>query len=340
MSVESGTGRRGVFGLVDVGVVLLLVLLGNAVFWLTPGAPIRVGAALVLLFVLPGYALTTAVFPARAPGRTTERGFAARATGLLDRELEEPAAAALTDGERLALAFGLSVALTPLFGLVAQLLAGGIRLVPLGLLVDGFVLLSLAVGVVRRRSVPVEHRYTVSVAGGRDRLGSFVSPGSDGPDVLSVALVVVILVSLGSFSFALVAPQQGATYTELSVLSSTESGTYESINYPTEMSLGANETLKTVVENHEARAVNYTLVIAFQRLDGDGVATVRSSSTASKRVDAGGTWEFEHQVQAQLDGEDLQVAYYLYRGSPPADVSQETAYRYVSFRTTVGDGAS
>ena len=107
--------------------VSLIVTLGTAALviafpeW---SSPLRVVLGLVVVLVIPGFALTSALF--------------ARKDDL--------------DGiERLALSLGLSIAVVPLLGLALNYTPFGIRLVPIVVTITGFVAAMVAIAAVRRR---------------------------------------------------------------------------------------------------------------------------------------------------------------------------------------------
>jgi len=95
--------------------------------------------------LLPGYALTTALFPATAD-RSAGLGT------LRDSVITDTAdsRAGVTVAERLALSFGLSVALLPLFAVILELAAGGLDPLGLFVLVGLVVVAGLAAGTYRR----------------------------------------------------------------------------------------------------------------------------------------------------------------------------------------------
>src|SRR5699024_9247473 len=91
---------------------------------------------------------------ARIDGRSESRSGTA--------ERLDPRRAGSIDGiERVALSFGLSIAITPLIGLVLNFTPFGIRLVPIVLSIGGFTLLATIAAAVRRRELPTVERFRV-----------------------------------------------------------------------------------------------------------------------------------------------------------------------------------
>ena len=95
---------------------------------------IRIILGLPLVLFLPGYALIAALFPRKDD----------------------------LDGiERIALSFGLSIAITPLLGLALNYTPFGIRLTPILIVLSVFTI-ALAIGAyVRRSRIPEEDRFVV-----------------------------------------------------------------------------------------------------------------------------------------------------------------------------------
>jgi uncharacterized membrane protein len=97
-------------------------------------SPIRIILGLPLVLFLPGYALIAALFPRKED---------------------------LDAIERIALSFGLSIAVVPLLGLALNYTPFGIRLLPILIVLSVFTI-SLAISAyVRRSMIPEEDRFSV-----------------------------------------------------------------------------------------------------------------------------------------------------------------------------------
>ena len=124
----------------DLALVILFTLL-CAPFVLIPplnDTPIRIILGLPLVLFLPGYALIAALFPRKDD---------------------------LDAIERVALSFGLSIAITPLLGLALNYTPFGIRLSPVLIVLSVFTI-SLAICAYARRSmVPEGDRFVVRIGG-------------------------------------------------------------------------------------------------------------------------------------------------------------------------------
>ena len=135
----------------DLALVIALTL-ACILFVLAPPlneTPVRVLLGLLLVLFLPGYSLVAALFPRKDD----------------------------LDGiERIALSFGLSIAVVPLIGLALNYTPLGIRLVPVLLGLSLFTVLLAVVAGVRRVWMPEAERFVVVVAG----WGQWLGRGGDG----------------------------------------------------------------------------------------------------------------------------------------------------------------
>ena len=126
---------------IDLALVIALTL-ACILFVLAPRlneTPVRVLLGLLLVLFLPGYSLIAALFPRRDD----------------------------LDGiERIALSFGLSIAVVPLLGLALNYTPFGIRLVPVLLGLSLFTVLLAVVAGVRRVWMPEAERFAVGGGAG------------------------------------------------------------------------------------------------------------------------------------------------------------------------------
>ncbi|MFC6865265.1 DUF1616 domain-containing protein [Halomicroarcula sp. GCM10025817] len=322
--------RSLVAQLADVWLIVGLLAVANVALLLLP-SPVRLLLAGVFLCLLPGYALTTLVFPARR-GRQTANPFR---QNLNDGVLGE--------GERAALSLGLSVALLPLFGIGMAFSALPLTVQNILLVVTAFVVVALAGGTVRRLRTSSDARYKAPFwywlgEGYRGLQGNTVDV------LLNVGLAVVVIAAMSTFAMALTTPQDGVTYTEASLLTESPDGKLVAGNYPTELGPDGRADLVLRVSNHEGEDKVYTVVVQLQRLEAgsEGARAVTERSELLRevqRVESGESWEYDHTVTPTLYGEDLRVAYLVYAGTPPANPTTDNAYRYLSLSVDVTEPA-
>jgi len=122
----------------DLALVILLTL-ACILFVLVPPlneTPVRIILGLLLVLFLPGYSLIAALFPAKDD----------------------------LDGiERIALSFGLSIAVVPLLGLALNYTPLGIRLAPVLVVLSMFTVSLAVVAGVRRQGLSEGERFVVGV---------------------------------------------------------------------------------------------------------------------------------------------------------------------------------
>ncbi len=214
-----------------MGAVLLATGIGNPV------------AILLVLFV-PGYVLAAALFP----GSVTA---------------EKPDIDWL---ERIALSFGLSIAVVPLIGLLLNFTPWGIHFAPI---VVTIVLFTIGVGYAaywRRSRLPPERRLSLAVALGVSDWKEYAALDKS----LTVALVASVVVAAGALAYVVTTPRAGERFTEFYIFGPGGNAS----GYPT--NLITNETGSVIigVVNREAATVNYTV-----RVDVVGVRIVYNATS-------------------------------------------------------------
>jgi len=213
----------------DLTTIITLTVALIAVIIVLPESPVRVVLGLPFILFFPGYSLIAFLFPRRDD------------IGII---------------ERVALSFGLSIAVTPLIGLALNYTPFGIRLVPILLSLSFFNILFCFLAEWRRTRVedpfypfPLErlqHLVTASLRGGNriDR-------------ALTVILIISICCSLITLAYVIVVPKQGEKFTEFYILG--PGG--KAAGYPTNLTVGENASIIIGIANHEYRTVYYGVEI-------------------------------------------------------------------------------
>ena len=309
----------------DLAGVIGVVILTNLAVLLpvVSDTPARIIAGLVFVLFIPGYAFIAALFPEAGSGPTAD-----------DEAVSNPRADGIDGIERVALSFGLSIALVPLVGLVLNFTPWGIRLLPILVSLSGLTLVLTAVAAVRRWAVPADERFRVPyrawLSAGREGL---FSPASRTDAALNVLLVLSILLAAASVGYAVTVPKDGERFSEFYLLTENGDGELVADGYPTEFRQGEGRSLTVGIGNQEHERTEYTVIAELQRVERVGNDTqVRERSELRRFQPTLGyneTWHRQHEVQPEMTGDRLRLQYLLYRGSPPATVDQSTAYREV-----------
>lgn len=231
---------------------------------------LRVALGLPFVLFFPGYTLIAALFPGRED----------------------------LDGiERLALSFGLSIAVVPLIGLMLNYTPWGIRLYPILISLIVFILAMSLLGWRRRNRLPEEKRLKIEVSislpewAGMSRLDR----------ALSVLLAASILFAIGSLVYVVKTPKVGEKFTEFYILGA--GGKAE--GYPRELKVGQEGHVILGVVNHEYQAVEYRAEI---RAGEDVIGRVDGIA-----LDHEGKYESPVGFSLKEPGQKIKVEFLLYR---------------------------
>lgn len=204
--------------MIITGAVLLSVLL-------FPHTIIRTILGLPFLLFFPGYTLVSALFP--------------------DEQ-------ALDKVERIALSFGLSIALTPLVGLLLNYI-WEISLNPILLSLSTLIFALSALAHFRRMAIPREERFDINIRMNMPDWSEY-----DTVDKLLAAGTVLLLISSAVLAaYIIVTPRTGERFTEYYIL-----GPYGMADdYPTELQVNRSGHVIVGVTNREHRAMEYLMVV-------------------------------------------------------------------------------
>ena len=268
----------------DLALVIFLTLLCIPFVLIPPlnETPVRIILGLPLVLFLPGYALIAALFPRKDD----------------------------LDGiERIALSFGLSIAISPLLGLGLNYTPFGIRLTPILIVLSVFTI-ALAIGAyVRRSRIPKEDRFGVDFgAFFKSIKDSFKTTDSKTDKILTAILIISILLAISVTVYVIVTPKEGEKFTEFYVLG--PGGMAE--EYPTNLTVGEEGEVFIGVVNHEYAAVTYQLEL---KVNG-GVIDQKSIVLTHNK-----TWEGPFTFKPKKAGEDQKLEFLLYK------VGEEGIYR-------------
>jgi len=307
-----------------VGLVVLTVLLdASLLLAVGSGSLFFFILELVLLLFLPGYAFVAALFPT-VDGASVFRS-------------EDSGISQL---ERVAFSFALSLALLALTAVVLNNTSWGIRRLPLIAAVTAVTLVGTAVATVRRFAVPPEHRFDIDVS----RFIGAVPPTQFKPnhwsDVVVMVLLVIGIVAAGSsIMFVAGTPTSDERYTELYLLTEDNDGELVASNYPREVLAGEERSVFLRVHNREYRAMNYSVVVERQTLTGAGNGTIEATEEIYRsrpgRLGHNGSWTQEYKISPATAGAPTRIGFLLYSGPAPDDPTTKSSYRSVHLQMNV-----
>ena len=278
----------------DLALVIFLTLLCIPFVLIPPlnETPVRIILGLPLVLFLPGYALIAALFIRKDD----------------------------LDGiERIALSFGLSIAITPLLGLGLNYTPFGIRLTPILIVLSVFTI-ALAIGAyVRRSRIREADRFWVDFGVlFKSIKDSFKTTDSKVDKILTAILIISIVLALSVTVYVIITPKEGEKFTEFYVLG--PGGMAE--EYPTNLTVGEEGEVIIGVVNHEYAAVSYQLEL---KVNG-GVIDQKSIVLTHNE-----TWESPFTFKPKKAGEDQKLEFLLYKNpfnkSVYGEEDEEEIYR-------------
>lgn len=255
--------------LIIVVLSLLLVLLVAV----TTGA-LRIALGLAFILFFPGYTLIAALFPRKVGHEGIER---------------------------LALSFGLSIAVASLIGLALNYTPWGIRLYPILISLLFFIVVMAAIAWYRRRKLPPQERFTPRLGFTLPSLIHFWTGQARWDKILIVLLALAILSAIGTLSYVISEPKPGERFTEFYILEG------KSENYPRVVTLGqsVNVTLGIMNRQHEATAYKIKITI-----DGESIGEIGPVNLNHEEK-----WEQVVTFNPAQAGANQKVDFLLYKGT-------------------------
>ncbi len=275
-----------IFSVIGVSTLLVIFILINEISGFEVQA-LRVILGLPFILFFPGYVLISALYPEK------KRYFNSKGDPITkmewdklieEREDEDASKDDLPDGkgldnlERIALSLGLSIAITPLIGLVLNYTYDwspdhlGIRLIPILISIYSFILITGVVATRRRIRTPVEDRFEIIVDIKVPEEYSIMDKA------LTIGIVVMMIASVSLLVYIIVVPREGEAFTEFYVLGPT--GKAE--KYPRNMLLEEEKFVIIGIGNHEHEKMNYTLVMTISSKASNNTMTSYEHVTVSR----------------------------------------------------------
>ncbi|WP_461866747.1 DUF1616 domain-containing protein [Thermococcus sp.] len=220
----------------DLITIIFLSIILDLVIFYAPESLIRKVLGLGFVLFFPGYVFITALFPNR-------------------RELDNL--------ERLALSFGLSIAIVPLIGLALNYTPWGIRLMPILVSLTVFNIVFSSIAIYRRMRAFEPWIPWINIERLKEELEWEQSSQLD--KALTIILIIAILTSIGALAYVITHPKPGEAFTEFYILGPEG----KAAGYPTKLTVGENATIIIGIANHEHRNVTYYVEIWLVNLTYD-----------------------------------------------------------------------
>jgi uncharacterized membrane protein len=202
--------------------------------------PVRYVLSIPVVIFIPGYCLVSALFPKKD-----------------DIDLME----------RIALSFGLSIAIVPLIGLGLNFTPLGIRFEPLIIFLTIFNLVMILIAHYRRTLLPFEERFTIGFSAITGTIIKGFSPTKESTvnRLLNIILALVIVIAIITTIYVMVVPKEGEAFSEFYILNEKQKAT----DYPDHIIAGLNYPIYFGVGNQEFQNVTYTIETWFVRTEFD-----------------------------------------------------------------------
>ena len=211
--------------------IVIITLLLFPIVALTTG-PLRIALGLIFVIFFPGYTLLSALFP-----RQDDLG------GV----------------ERLALSFGISMAVVPLIGLILNYTPWGISLYPVLISITIFIIVTSATGWYRQQRLTETNYFSITF---KANLPDWVSV-SKVDKGLSISLLIAIAIAIGYLGYVVATPKQSEKFTEFYILGL--EGKAE--DYPRKLTLGDSAEIIIGVVNHEYKPTSYRVEITIDGIE-------------------------------------------------------------------------
>ncbi|MCD6144340.1 DUF1616 domain-containing protein [Thermococcus sp.] len=220
----------------DLITIIALSLLLDLLIAFYPDSLLRKALGLAFVLFFPGYVFITALFPEK-------------------KELDNL--------ERLALSFGLSIAIVPLIGLGLNYTPWGIRLIPILVSLTVFNLIFAVAAIYRRANAVDPWIPRISIEKLKEELEWEKSSKLD--KALTVILIIAIISSIATLGYVITHPKPGEKFTEFYILG--PGG--KAADYPTDLFVGEKARVILGIANHEYRNVTYHVEVWLVNLTYD-----------------------------------------------------------------------
>jgi uncharacterized membrane protein len=273
---------------------------------------VRVILGLPFILFIPGYILIFALFPTKK----TDKG--------------------IDTIERIALSFGLSLAIVTFIGLVLNYTPWGIRLESILLLLFIFIIGIGFIAIYRWMKTNPNERFTISLE------ISLPNPEKKLDKALTIILVISIIISVTSLVYAIITPKTREKFTELYILGSEGMAK----NYPKNLIIGEETSVILGILNHEYRKINYTIEVWLINQTTFYNKTTKENETITNHawfldkisvmlnhtpVDIEGLWtpqwEYNYTFRIDKEGENLKLAFLLFITPTKETYNYDTDYK-------------
>jgi uncharacterized membrane protein len=257
----------------ELVIVFLLTIICFPVITLSEGL-VRVILGIVFLLIFPGYTMMAALFPNKN---------------------------SLTGIERAALTIVLSLALVSLTGLILNYTLWGIRLTPIYIAASIIIVLTSGIALLRRYKLPEAERFSPRInikIPKRSNTSKFDT-------ILSICLAIIVIGAISTLTYVIAQPKTQEAFTDFYILGL--GGKME--DYPQELTLGEQTSVKLGIENHELKDTTYNIEVTYDGIETQSIGPL--SLTNEEK------WSDEVPLTPPRAKDNLKVEFLLYKGEDP-----------------------
>jgi uncharacterized membrane protein len=227
-----------------------------------------------MVLFIPGYLLIAALFPKK-------------------EDLESI--------ERVALSFGLSIAVVPLIGLFLNYTIFGIRLIPILASLIIFDIGMILLTNYRRNKLSDNSQFYLNFNSFLKSIKEEFGKDSKMDHILTGILIFSMVLAIGMLIYVITVPKIGEKFTEFYILNASSG---KADGYPSILKVNDPTTIKTGVVNHEYSLINYTVQI---ELGNESLGNEKISLENNQ------TWEKNFNFLANKTGKDEKLEFLLYK---------------------------
>ena len=283
---------------IDIIICILCCFIIIPIILLNLNYTLKIVLGLLFLLFIPGYLLLLVLFPTKK----TDKG--------------------IDFIERIALSFGISLAIVAITGIAIISTTGKIQLESALLAIFIFEISIGVISIYRWFKTKPYERLVLSID-----LSLFKSKSKLDKILVSI-LIILILVTTMVFIFVITTPRSDEKYTVFNILTSDRSIT----NYPHNISAGEKTKIIIGITNHEYQTINYTIevwlinqTITFDEstkeniisyndawfMDKINISLNHNNKNIEKEWES--QWEYNYTFNITKKGENLKLAFLLYK---------------------------
>lgn len=202
--------------------------------------------------------------------------------------------------ERIALSFGLSIAVVPLLGLLLNF-TFGIKILPILLILCFYTIVLIFIAARRREKLPLEERFNIHSSHVYELIQNEINVKRGKTELILIGILIFsIAMVFGMIFFITATHKVGERYTEFYILG--PEGKAE--NYPPILKYQNPVTIPVGVINHEYAPVNYTVQVALDR---------RVLKDTWFELNNNKTWENNITFAPDMEGTNIKLEFWLFK---------------------------